>query len=107
MNPAITAALIAADQQIEAPTPVQRLTKAGAVSSNTAIVIEPASPAEHKQLDGAIGRGFITRHHSGRFYVNPRAVAEHNQSIGYALLLGLLIAGSVIASVVALITFDG
>ena len=102
MNPAITAALIAA-QQSEAPDPVARLTKAGALNSNTAIAIDPATPAEAKLIDQAIGQGLVQRRADGRLFVNSRAVEERNARLGYQMLVVTLIALSIVASGVALV----
>jgi hypothetical protein len=41
----------------------------------------------------------------GRFYLNERAVADRKDSQGYMALLMILIAGSIIASGVALVAF--
>lgn len=105
MNPAITAALVAANRQSEAPTPVQRLTKVGALSSDKAIAIDPGSAAECKQLDAAMKLGLIQRRADGRYYVNQRAVDERNARIGYVVLLTLLILASTFASAITLLTF--
>ena len=104
MNPAITAALLAA-QQSEAPSPVNRLTKANATSIDKAIAIDPATPTERKQIDEAIGQGLVQRRADGRLFVNARAVEERNMRIGYQLLIGTLIGLSILASVAALLVF--
>ena len=104
MNPAITAALLAA-QQSERPRPIDRLTKAGAVDSGKAIAIDPSTPAEAKLIDQAIAKGLIQRRADGRLFVNARAVEERNARIGYQLSLGLLIGLSIVASVVALVIY--
>lgn len=102
MNPAITAAIIAA-QQAETPDPVARLTKAGALNSAEAIAIDPASPAEAKLIDAAIGQGLIQRRADGRLFVNARAVEERNARMGYQFLIVTLIAVSIVASGAALL----
>ena len=104
MNPAITAALLAAHQS-EAPGPVERLTTAGAVTSAKAIAIDPATPAEAKLIDQAIGRGLVLRRADGRYFVNARAVEERNARIGYQLVIGTLIGLSIVASAAALLMF--
>jgi len=104
MNAAITAALLAA-QQSEAPSPVDRLTKAGALSSATAIAVEPANAAETKLIDQGIADGLIQRRADGHLFVNARALDERNARIGYQLGIGLLITLSIFASVLALVIF--
>ncbi len=104
MNAAITAALLAS-QQSQAPGPVDRLTKAGAISSDKAIAIDPETPAEAKLIDEGITEGLIQRRADGRLFVNARAVDEHNVRIGYQLGVGLLITLSILASVLALVIF--
>lgn len=104
MNPAITAALIAA-QESQPPGAVERLTKAGATSRDKAIAIDPASPAEAKLIDDAIGLGLVQRRGDGRLFVNQHAVAERNSRIGAWLLIGTLIALSILASAAALLIF--
>lgn len=106
MNPAITAALLAA-QQSEAPSPVDRLTSAGAVSSEKAVAIVAESPTEQKQIDEAIRLGLVQRRADGHFFLNERAVAERNARIGYQLLLGTLVGLSILASASALLNFAG
>ena len=105
MNPAITAALIAA-QQHEATDPVTRLTKAGALNSATAIAIDNATAAEVKLIDQAIGKGLIQRHANGRLSVNARAVEERNKTMGHQFLIVMLIVLSILASAVALLAFS-
>jgi hypothetical protein len=104
MNAAVTAALIAA-QQSEVPNPIARLTKAGAVNSNKAVAIEPASAAEAKLIEQGIAQGLIQRRGDGRLFVNVRAVDERNARVGYQLGVGLLITLSIMASVLALVFF--
>ncbi len=104
MNAAVTAALLAA-QQSEAQSPVDRLTKAGAVSPDKAIALEPANAAEAKLIDKAIVEGLIQRRADGRLFVNKRKVDERNARIGYQLSIGLLITLSILASVLALVIF--
>jgi len=104
MNPAITAALLAA-QHSAAPGPVERLTKADAVRSDKAIAIDPATPAERQQIDDAIGLGLIQRRADGRLFINPKAVEERNARIGAQFLLVTLIGLSILASAAALFAF--
>ncbi len=73
MNAAMTAAVLAA-QQSEAPNPIDRLTKAGAVSSDKAIALDPANEAEAKLIDQGIAEGLIQRRANGRLFVNARKI---------------------------------
>jgi hypothetical protein len=95
MNPAITAAIIAAHEQ--APTLVQRLTTAGAVSSATA--------AQRAEAEQAIRSGIVRRRADGHLFVDRQAVAERNARIGRAFLLWGAIALTFLASAVALLSF--
>jgi len=105
MNPAITAALIAAQQSGEATDVIGKLTKAGATSLDQAVRFDTASEAEAKQRDDLIATGLVHRRGDGRLFVNQRAVAERNARIGYGLLVALLLSASIVASVVALALF--
>ena len=102
MNAAITAALLAA-QQSAAPDPVTRLTAAGAVTSASAIAIDPASPAEAKLIEAAIAENVIERLANGRLFVNQRVLEERNARVGYQLVIAALIGVSIAASVAALL----
>ena len=104
MSAAFTAA-IAAAKQAEAADPVARLTAAGAISNANAIALNPATPAERKQIDDAIGQGLIQRRADGHLFVNARAVEERNARVGYQLLVAILIGLSILASVIALLKF--
>ena len=105
MNPAIHVAIMAASQAEEGV--VERLRKAKAISSESAIACTPAKSTQQAQLDEAIGLGLVVRRADGRVFLNERAVSEHNEGIGYGVLLGLLALGSAAASVAALIVFAG
>ncbi len=104
MNAAITSALLAA-QQSETPSPIARLTKAGAVSSDKAIAVDPANAADAELIDQGIAEGLIQRRTDGRLFVNARRIEERNARIGYQLSIGLLIGLSILASVLALVIF--
>ena len=106
MNPAITAALAAA-QQSAALDPVARLTKDGAIARDKAAELEVASPAEQAQLEAALRQGLIQRRADGRLFVNVRAVDERNAQLGAQILIGALIALSIGASIVALVALAG
>ncbi len=107
MNPAITAAIVAANAKANASleTVIARLRKDKALRSDSAVRFEPANEAEQKFLDEAIGRGLVVRRHDGLYYINERAVSERNEGLGFAALLMLLAIASVVASVIALVKF--
>ena len=104
MNAALTAAMLAA-QQAETADPVARLTAAGATDNAKAIAVDPATPAEAKLIDEALGRGVIQRRGDGRLFVNQKVVDEQNARLGYQMVVALLIGLSILASVIALVTF--
>ena len=105
MNPAIHVAIMAASQAEEGVA--ERLRKAKAISSESAIACTPANATQQAQLDEAIGLGLVVRRADGRVFLNERAVSERNEGIGYGVLLGLLALGSAAASIAALVAFAG
>ena len=105
MNPAITAALIAATHEEETEESIiGKLRKGKAVSPSSATSLD-LPDNKQKALDQAVAGGTVVKTADGRFYLNERAVADRNYSQGYMALLMILIAGSVIASGVALVAF--
>ena len=104
MNASVTAALLAA-QHSAATDPVARLTKAGAVRSDKAIAIDPATASERQQIEDAIGLGLIQRRADGQLFINPKAVEERNARIGAQFLLVTMIGLSILASAAALFAF--
>lgn len=103
INPAITAALIAAAQKEETEEAiVGKLRKGKAVSPSSAISLD-LPDEKRKALDQAVAGGTVVKTADGRFYLNERAVADRQHSQGFMALLMIVIAGSVIASGVALI----
>ena len=106
MNPAITAALIAAAQKEETEEVIiGKLRRGKAVSPSSAIALDLPDD-KRKALDQAVAVGTVVKSTDGRFYLNERAVADRTYSQGFMALLMILIAGSVIASGVALIALD-
>ena len=103
MNPAITAALLAAQEH--SPTLVERLEKAGAVHNDKAIAIAIATPDQQAELDQALGLGLVKRRSDGHFFLDQKAVAERNARIGRGFLLWTAIALSFVASAAALLAF--
>ena len=105
MNPAIHAAIIAATQQEAVKEKIEdKLREAGALGASSAIMFDPADKTEQKLLEAAIGAGKVVRTADGRVYLNERAVADFQEGQGFMALLILLVVGSIIASVVVLVT---
>jgi len=102
INPAVTAALLAASQDEESEEFVQRkLREANADGSSSAIRLE-LNEKQEKYLDEALEKGTVVKTVDGRFYLNERALSERKEGQGYMALLILLVIGSVIASVAVL-----
>ena len=101
VNPAITAALIAAYQEEVEQKIEGRLKKAKATSIGRAIALE-LKDKEQKLLDQALTSGSVKRTADGRLYLNERAIADRTEGQGFMALLIVLAVGSVVASVVAL-----
>ena len=107
MNPAITAALIAAshEEKIEQKV-IGRLKSSRSNSRSTAIALE-LDEAGQKLLEEAIGQGTVTKTPDGRYYLNERAIADRKEGQGFLALVIILISLSFIASGFALIgAFD-
>ena len=102
VNPAITAALIAASRQEDVAHKIEaRLKKAKAVSSSTAIALD-LKDKEQELLDQALAGGTVKQGADGRYYLNERAVSDRAEGQGFMALLILLGVGSLLASLVAL-----
>ena len=102
VNPAITAALIAASHQEEMEQKVEgRLKKARALSPGSAIALE-LRDKEQKLLDQALASGTVRQTADGRLYLNERAIADRTEGQGFMALLIVVAVCSIIASVVAL-----
>lgn len=80
-----------------------RLRAAGAITPERAIDLTPEGDDELSGLDEAIGLGRIVRSANGRLFLNPAAVANTSGEGVFALLLFLLVAASVVVSVVVLV----
>ena len=102
VNPAITAALIAASHQEEMEQKVEgRLKEARALSPGSAVALE-LKDKEQALLDQALASGTVKRTADGRLYLNERAIADRTEGQGFMALLILLAVASVIASVAVL-----
>ena len=102
MNPAITAALIAASNQEGVEQKIEaRLKKAGATSIASAIALD-LKDKERDLLDQALAGGTVKQTADGRFYLNEQVIADRKEGQGFMALLILLVLASVIASVAVL-----
>ena len=101
VNPAITAALIAASHQEEIEKIEGRLTKARALSPGSAVALD-LKDKEQELLDQALASGTVKRTADGRLYLNERAISDRKEGQGFMALLVLLAVASVLASVAVL-----
>jgi hypothetical protein len=102
MNPAITAALIAAAHEEEFDKSVTgKLREAKATGPSSAIPLQ-VDPDKQDRLDEAIANGTISKTADGRLYLNERAIAERQEGQGHVALLVIFVALSILASGVAL-----
>ena len=107
MNPAITAALIAAAHEEEAEKLVLgRLRDARATGPSSAIPLD-LDGDKRKLLDEALGNGAVKKTSDGRFYLDERAIADRKEGQGFLALVIILVCLSVVASGVALIAVFG
>ena len=107
VNPAITAALIAAANQEEIEEKIEaRLKKARANSAASAVALE-LKDKEQELLGQALAAGTVQRTDDGRLYLNENAIADRKEGQGFAALLILLAVASVAASVAVLISRAG
>ena len=90
VNPAITAALLAASNQEKIQEKIEgRLKKARAVSTGSAIAVD-LKEKERELLDQAIASGTVKRTDGGRLYLNERVIADRKEGQGFMALLILL-----------------
>ncbi len=107
VNPAITAALIAASRQEDVAQKIEaRLKTARALSAATAVALE-LKDKEQELLDQALAAGSVKQTSDGRLYLNERVIADRKEGQGFMALLILLAVASVLASVVALAAQSG
>ena len=103
MNPAITAALIAASREEEVKEKIERrLEKAQATSPGRAIALE-LDDGEQDLLDQALASGTVKQGADGRYYLHEQAIADRNEGHVFMALLILLVVVSLIASAVVLL----
>lgn len=102
VNPAITAALIAASLEEEVKEKIEgRLKQARATSPGSAIRLN-LDAKQQELLDQAVASGTVKQTADGRAYLNEMALADRSEGQGLKALLILLAIGSVIASVAVL-----
>ena len=107
MNPAITAALIAASRQEDVEKNIEaRLKKARAVNRSSAIAID-LDEKQQPLLDQALASGTVQRTEDGRLYLNEQVMADRVEGQGLKAFLMILIALSIIASGAALVARAG
>ena len=102
VNPAITAALIAASRQEEQKVEA-RLKTARALSAATAVALE-LKDKEQDLLDQALAAGSVKQTSDGRLYLNERVIADRKEGQGFMALLILLAVASVLASAAVLLS---
>jgi hypothetical protein len=107
MNPAITAALMAAahEEEIEKEI-IGRLREAKALGPSSAVVLE-LDGDKKEYLDEAVAGGSVGKTSEGRFYLNERAIEDRKEGQGFLALVIILISLSVVASGIALIAVFG
>ena len=107
VNPAITAALIAASRQEDVEQKVEgRLKKAQAFSPARAIALS-FDEKDQPLLDQALASGTVKETANGRYYLNEQMLADRNAGKGFMALLILLVVGSILASLIVLMGFSG
>jgi len=107
VNPAITAALIAATRQEEVEQKIEaRLRKADALSPARAIALS-LNEKDQPLLDHALACGTVRETANGRYYLNEQLIADRSEGKGFMVLLILLVFGSIVASLIVLVGFSG
>ena len=107
VNPAITAALIAASRQEDVEQKVEgRLKKAEAFSPARAIALS-LNEKDQPLLDQALASGTVRETANGRYYLNEQMIADRSHGRGFMLLLILLVFASIVASLIVLMGFSG
>ena len=107
MNPAITAAIIAATRDKDSEEYIlAKLSIAKAQAASSAIALE-VNDKQQKLLEQALGKGIVVKTMDGRFYLNQRALSERKEGQGYMALLILVVVASAIATMVALTVRSG
>ena len=107
MNPAITAALVAASHDEDTEAFIQtKLRDAKALGASSAIELD-LTDKQRTLLDQAVANGTVVKTVDGRFYLNERAVTDRQEGQGFMALLIILVVGSLIASVAVLVLRSG
>ena len=98
MNPAVTAALIAASRQEDVEAKIEsKLRKAKAVNRSSAIVLD-LDEKQQPLLEQALASGTVQQTGDGRLYLNEQVLADRTEGQGFKALLIILVALSIIAS---------
>ena len=104
VNPAITAALIAASRQEEMEQKIEgRLKKAEALSPARAIALS-LNEKDQPLLDQALASGTVKETANGRYYLNEQVIADRSEGKGFMALLILLVLASILASLIVLVS---
>ena len=107
VNPAITAAIIAASHQEEVEKKIEkRLKEQGATGPSGAILLN-LEGKDRDLLDQAVAGGTVKLTSDGRAYLNEQAVADRQEGQGFMALLILLVVASILVSAVALVKMVG
>lgn len=103
MNPAITAAMVAASggRQGAQQTLLQKLTAAKAFEPSTAVQL-PVEGAEESALTELVGLSIVRPLGSGRYYLDRDRQRERAAQGGWIAMVILLGVGSALASFIAL-----
>lgn len=107
MNPAISAALLAASHDKDSEEFIQKkLREANALGTSGAVCLD-LNDKQLKLLDQALANGTVVKTIDGRLYLNERAVSERKEGQGFMALLIMVVVGSVLASIVVLVSRAG
>ena len=83
MNPAVTAALIAASRQQDVEAKIEsKLRKAKAVTRSSAIALE-LDEKQQPLLEQALASGTVQQTGDGRLYLNEQALADRTEGQGF------------------------
>jgi len=99
--------LLAASHDKDSEEFVQKkLREANALGTSGAVCLD-LNDKQLKLLDQALANGTVVKTIDGRLYLNERAVSERKEGQGFMALLIMLVVGSVLASIVVLVSKAG
>ena len=84
----------------------KKLREANALGTSGAVCLD-LNDKQLKLLDQALANGTVVKTIDGRLYLNERAVSERKEGQGFMALLIMLVVGSVLASIVVLVSKAG